>query len=320
MKKDRRILVVVYFMVPMFIMTMFLPILVNIQQMELANQNEKNVLLFQRVIQRKMGLMTPVSTSDAVHVDYDAVMEVLDDIPVAYLIKDTATGSAATISKLQSFLSGTDRAHIAAHGSWTSGYSVVDLYGTDLKYSVVHLWGNQGLRCKVLVLSACNSMGHDGTQSNTLAAEIIAKSGILQVIGYKDVVDAGGAAIYAGIFWQQHLWANGASGGVSSDDAYDAAKNSLLEVVENQAIEMLWVALLTGIIIGVIGTVLEGLGFPGLQVSIFLLVLTHLFISTSYTAYCNSINSAHDNVFKYGTCVAGLTYSGGGGGGGDEID
>lgn len=316
MKKDRKFLLVVYFMVPLFILTMFIPILVNMQEMDLVNQKREDVLLFQRVIQRKMGLMTPVSSGDSVRTDYDAVMEVLNEIPTAYISESTAVTSAATISKLKSFLSGTDRAHVAAHGDYSSG-PIVELYDADLTATGVSQWATQGQRCKLLILSACNSMGHDGTQNNNLASAITGKSGVQQVIGYKNTVDAGGAAAFAGFFWHEHLWANGANGGDTSDNAYETAKNSLLEMVENAAIQYMWGAGLSGFIIGVICTILEAIGFPSIFVAVAGLVLTHLFLELSYMNFCNSINSAHNNVVKYGSSVPGLTYSGGGGGGGD---
>jgi hypothetical protein len=312
-KSESKYLTVVYFMIPLFILSMFLPLLVNMQQMDMIAQNQKETLLYPRVIQRHMGLMTPCS--DAVYQDYASVQTVLDNIPNAYVADNTAVGSAATITKLKTFLSTTDRTHVAAHGNWDNTPVVV--LDSDLKQSVVSQWSNAGTTCKLLFLSACNSMGHSGVQSNSLATAIMGKSGVQQVIGYKDTVDAGGAATFAACFWTYHLWANQAGGGESSDSAFSDAKDDLYQIVADASLQALAAALIIGtiiaIVIGIITLLIPAIPWiasviAGVLAGIFGFVLFYLFL--------NSINSAYLNVVKYGTSVDGLTYSSGGGGGG----
>jgi len=314
-ENEKKFLTVVYFVVPLFVLTMFLPVLLN-EQRGLMMRNQTVVVLYPRVVQKTMGLMTPNPWPDAVATDYDAVQYTLNNIPDAYLKDDTAIGSTATISKLKSFLDGTDRMHIAAHGRW-DGTAIVVL-DSDLTQSVVNLWSQQGQRCKLTFLSSCNSMGHDGAQNNVLASAIMAKSGVSQVIGYKNYVDAGAAAAFAGCFWTHHLWANGENGGVSSDTAFYDTKDELHRITENAWLMAMIAAVLTGAVIAVIAGVISGL-WPEIPWAYWMLVaiLVSLYSFLIFGSFVGAIDSAYYNVAKYGADVPGLTYSSSGGGRGD---
>jgi hypothetical protein len=313
--ENKNLLIVVYFMIPLFLMISFLPLLTEMQWVEAMNQDDGGMLLYPRVIQRDMGLMTPVSDTDPIRQDYDAVMGVLNEIPSAYLDEHTATTSAATITKLKSFLSVTDRCHVAAHGEWDNG-PVVLLNG-DLDKGEVNRWTTQGHKCKLVFLSACNSMGHIGIQNNDLAYAIIQKSGVSQVIGYDDVVYTGGAATYAALFWAYHLWANGADGGVSSDTAFYEAKEDMHTIMTDALLQALLMSIITSAVISLI------LGYLAWRFESVLWVLpiigTIIWGLYSYMftyMYIASVNAAYYSVVKYGSSVPGLTYPDNGGGGG----
>lgn len=315
MNESKNSLVVVYFMIPLFLMISFLPLLTEMQWVEAMKHDDSGMLLYPRVIQRDMGLMTPVSTTDPIRVDYDAVMGVLNEIPSAYLDEHTATTSAATITKLKSFLSVTDRCHVAAHGEWDNG-PVVLLNG-DLDEEEVSWWSTQGSKCKLVFLSACNSMGHIGIQDNRLAEAITLKSGVSQVIGYDDVIHSGGAATYAAFFWAYHLWANGADGGVSSDTAFYEAKEDMHTIMTDALLQALLMSIITSVVISLI------LGYLAWRFESVLWVLpiigTILWGLYSYIfmyMYIASVNAAYYSVVKYGSSVPGLTYPDNGGGGG----
>ncbi len=315
MNENKNSLVVVYFMIPLFLMALFMPLLTEMQWVETMNQDGGGMLLYPRVIQRDMGLMTPVSTTDAIRQDYNAVMGVLDTIPGSYLDEHTATSSAATILKLKNYLYQTDRCHVAAHGEWDNT-PVVQLNG-DLDEGEVLSWPTQGSKCKLVFLSACNSMGHIGIQNNDLAYAIIQKSGVSQVIGYDDVIGAGGAATFVALFWAYHLWGNGADGGVSSDTAFYDAKDDMHTIMIDALLQALLWSIITSVIISVIIGILA-LKFESIPwiAPIIAGVIWGLFSFIFMYYYIASLNAAYQNVVKYGSSVSGLTYSGGGGGGG----
>lgn len=319
MKVSKKILVVVYFMLPLFVISAFLPLMMEMQAVETMNEYEQTRLLHPRVIQRKMGLMTPVSSSDAIWEDYSAVDSTCATIGTAYLGVTCKTGSSATISNFKSLLGQVDRMHVAAHGSMAQG-PTVELYGDSLYRSQVLTWTAQGDRCKLVFLSACNSLGDSGNLNSQLASAIISKSGVSQIVGYKDEVDAGGAAIFAGLFWSYHLWANGLSGGESSDDAISDAKDDIHALVSDAAIQALIGSLITSAVISIICGVIALLvpEFPWL-VGILLSILVSLFSVVQMILFMISLNSAYYNIAEYGSSVAGLTYSGGGGGGGGDL-
>jgi xanthosine utilization system XapX-like protein len=314
-KQNQKLLVIIYFMIPVFLITPYLLPLTEMQWFQFMDQNYNGIMLYPRVTQRDMGLMTPCSSSDAVYKDYAAVLGVLDEIPSAYIYENTATGSSATVSKLMIYLGDTDRAHVASHGYYSN--TPVIVLNTDLDKDDVDLWSNQGSRCKLLFLSACDSMGHNGIQDNDLADAIMGKSEVSEVIGYKGTVDAGGAASYVAIFWAYHLWANGASGGISSDDSFYNAKDDLHNIMIDGAIQAILYSLITGLIYGILLAYLP-IFFPGIPfvVPIILGFLLGLWGGLQVITWLNSLNSAYNNVVKHGTSVPGLTYSSGGGGGG----
>ncbi|NWF96089.1 MAG: CHAT domain-containing protein [Candidatus Thorarchaeota archaeon] len=321
MSKERHTLAVIYVVIPLILLTAFLPVMVYVQQHEMAMQMQQDVLLYPKAIQHSMGLMTPVSSSDAVHKDYEAVKAVLDQIPDACISDKLAEGAAATIAKFQSFLSSTVRLHVAAHGNWSAGESSVQLYDGQLKRSEVVKWSFQGFSCRLVVLSACNSMGHDGVQDNNLPTAIMSKSGVQQVIGYKDIVDAGGAALFASLFWMAHLWQNGEDGGIQSDEAYSLARDGIHQVICDQALAALWQSFVIGVIVGAISALLSVIFGPaGTYLGIILTAIVQLYTNVSWQTFVNAMNSAYYNVVRCGQSVDGLTYwsSGGGGGGGGE--
>lgn len=319
MRNDKKFLTVVYFVIPLFVLTMFLPVLLNAQQRSLMMRDQTVTMLYPRVVQKTMGLITPNPWPDAVATDYDAVQYTLNNIPDAYLRDDTAIGSTATISKLKSLLDGTDRTHVAAHGRWDG--SAVVVLDSDLTQSVVNLWSQQGQRSKLLFLSACNSMGHDGIQNSVLASAIMAKSGVSQVIGYKNSVDAGAAAAFAGCFWARHLWAIEENGGVSSDTAFYDAKDELHRVIEDAWLVAMWAAILTGAVICAIAGVISAL-WPEIPWAYVLIVtiLISLFSFLLFSSFVGAIDTAYYSVAKYGADVPGLTYTSSGGGGGGKGD
>jgi hypothetical protein len=305
---NRKWLIVVYFMIPILLFSSFLPLIFEVQWFESISANHDRIMLYPRVTQRNMGLMTPVSDFDEVYADYAAVLGVLAEIPSEYIYEDTATGLSATITKLKSYFSSTDRAHVAAHGYYSNTpVLVLDSY---LDKYVVNQWETQGTRCKLLFLSACNSMGHDGTQNNELAYAIQQKSGVIQLLGYKNTVDAGGAATFATIFWAYHLWANGASGGISSDDSFYDAKDDLHNIMTDSTIQFLIGSVITGTLLSLLGALLLLLApelIPWI-IPIFIVTIWSLFSSLLFIEYLNSLNSAYNNIVKYGSSVPGLTY------------
>lgn len=320
MNESKNLLVVAYFMIPLFLMASFLPLLTEMQWVEAMKHDDSGMLLYPRVIQRDMGLMTPVSDTDAIRADYDAVMGVLDEIPSSYLDEHTATTSAATITKLKSFLSVTDRCHVAAHGEWDN--TPVVLLDDDLDRDEVNTWSAQGSKCKLVFLSACNSMGHIGIQDNRLADAIILKSGVSQVIGYDDIVNAGGAATYAAFFWAYHLWANGADGGFSSDTAFYEAKEDMHTLMTDALLlALIWSVITSMIISLVLGALAWKFAIIPWILPIIAGVMWGLYSYIRMYMYIASVNSAYYSVVKYGSSVPGLTYpdNGGGGGGGCPI-
>ncbi len=318
MNSDRSFLVVIYVLIPLILITPFLPMLVNLHQRNIIAANQQDILLYPLVIQRTMGLMTPCEPSDRVYNDYEAVLKVLDEIPAACLQKLLAVNENATIVALKDLLSITDRLHVAAHGVWSSDKSIIYFNNQELTKNTINSWTFSGYRCKLILLSACNSMGHDGTKDNTLASRIMSKSGVQQVIGYKDVVDAGGAAIFASLFWTAHLWQNEDAGGTSSDDAYNKARDGIHQIICDESLRMMWNQFVVGVIVGAILTIVGILIPPAAVVlPIPIQYIVNLYITTPYEFFLASLNSAYYNVAKYGSDVSGLTYWGGGGGGGD---
>ena len=302
-------------MIPIFLITPYLLPLTEMQWFQFMNQNYNGIMLYPRVTQRDMGLMTPCSSSDPVYQDYAAVIDILNEIPSSYIDEHTATGSQATITMLQSFLGTTDRTHVACHGSYP-GTPTIQLNG-PLSRPIVNYWSAQGYKCKLLFLSACNSMGHDGIQDNALAEGIKLKSGVAQVIGYKDIVGAGGAATFAGFFWWHHLWENGVSGGISSDSSILSAKLNIQEIISDQTFDSLLWIILTDLLIAVLAGAIAVIfpEFPWVYL-LLLAILIDLYHLVNLITFKVALESVTNNVVEYGSSVPGLTYSSGGGGGG----
>jgi len=159
------------------------------------------------------------------------------DIPIT--IKK-AVGSSATLSRLKSYLSTTDRVHISSHGETTNAGPSIDMSGTDLDPSRVRLWSGINGECELVFISACNSLGPgNGIVDTRLAESIKDKTNVLMVIGYTGEVALDAAAFLAMNFWYEHTaglripYHDTPTGGYDGATAFSRARYLLEEYLED---------------------------------------------------------------------------------------
>ncbi|MHA1781073.1 MAG: hypothetical protein ACTSYL_09470 [Candidatus Thorarchaeota archaeon] len=181
-----------------------------------------------------IGIMTKYTT-EAIYYQANTVAKVFSDYNIAHpgsYVTYKAIGDQATTNKFKNYLYTTSRLHVAAHGSWTTNEkSQVDLYDDNIDATLLDQWTKIYGSCRLVFLSSCNSLGHNGLLDTTLAYKIQDISYVQAVIGYKDVANLVTASMLAEAFWTYH------ANGLASQDAFITARdqtNGQISQLENQ--------------------------------------------------------------------------------------
>jgi len=264
---------------------------------------------------RPVSLLTPYSSGD-IYDEMLSVKDVFDEYNEKYpnrLSVHVAKGSSATLSKMKNYISTTERMHLASHGSWSSSTGPkITMSGGYLTRNVVASWSLTGGQCRVIYLSACNSMGHNGILDTTLADRLIERTSAASVVGFKDVANIVGATLLSQCFWGYHV-ACYRTGGLSTWGSYAKAQDRMNEAISE-------VALLLSISVSVaIGALLlyagSGIGWVFLGA-----LLSGIISSQACEALLAEIQDTVNNWEIVGVSVPGLSWYSGGSGGTDPID
>ncbi len=144
---------------------------------------------------------------------------------------NTATGSSATLSRMQSYILTTERMHLTAHGSYGDEGPTLQLYGGYLTSKVVKDWSLESGLCKLVYLSACNGMGKNGMLNTDLAYNLRRRTSVETVLGFKDEISIVTATTISQSFWMFHVtysFAGGMSAGSSYLNTLDRINNKIL--------------------------------------------------------------------------------------------
>ena len=177
-----------------------------------------------------LGSMTP-DTNGVNKDEHDVVVDVwqqLNDNYGPHINVYTATGIYASIGKLKTYLSTTRMTHVSAHGKYSNsnGPQIILADGT-LNWKTIGKWHLYSPQCKLLVLSACNSGGHDNVADHSLAQMIAEKSKVDMVVDYRDVVDAYSVIYFVHKFWWFMVSSRQPYGGFDAATSFRLAKNAL---------------------------------------------------------------------------------------------
>ncbi|MBN2229831.1 MAG: CHAT domain-containing protein [Candidatus Thorarchaeota archaeon] len=224
---------------------------------------------------------------------------------------NVATGTAATLTRMKTYISTTERMHLSSHGTWNSEEgSKITMYGGYLTHQEVSSWSLTGGICKFIYLSACNSMGHNGILDTDLANELRLRTSIEAVIGFKDVANILGATLLSQSFWGFHV-AYEYIGGISTATSYTNTLDRIQFKIDlirlggsitiSVAIGYLVSLAMSGIGAGFISAVLSGI------ISLYLLGLL-----------LDEVQATLNSCELVGTNVPGLYWPSGGGGGGGK--
>jgi hypothetical protein len=221
---------------------------------------------------------------------------------------DVATGSAATLSRMQTYISTTERMHLSSHGTWDSTEGPkITMHDGYLTAGEVESWSITGGLCKFIYLSACNSMGHDGILDTDLAIELRTRTSIEAVIGFKDVANIFTATLLSQSFWGFHV-AYEYIGGISTDTSYT---NTVQRIQVRFTIINLTTSITLGMAIGLL-VALTGSGAGYTFVSALLSTITSM---TALYALLDEGEDTLNNWELIGSNVPGLYWPSGGAGG-----
>lgn len=324
-RKTKIQVIALYTLVPLLVATVLLPCVFSVVPSRQPTRTSEPLVILnpKSVVQRDFGYIVWDFPDTVSHEGWNPfwpelwiLQDIADEIPDQYL--STHETRDYTSITLKNFLDTCDRTHISGHGHYDSNKGpVLDLQDGDLYDTIVNSWTNVGLKSKVLVLSACNSIGHriygNPELDSTLASAIMQKSGVNQVIGYKGEVDAYGAAVFATSFWLNHLWANEQMGGRDSTTSFQIARthiNEIREEMERQGLLIeIGVAITTALVFGLIAGLTSGIG--GTVASIFELavgIITEIVLFTIFGEVDDALASAYQTVGRFGDSIPGLTY------------
>jgi len=269
---------------------------------------------FSMLAARPVSLLTPYSSGD-IYGEMLSVKDVFDEYNEKYpnrLTVSVAKGSSATLSKMKYYISTTERMHLASHGTWSSSEGPkITMYGSDLTKYTVASWSLTGGQCRVIYLSACNSMGHNGILDTTLADRLIERTSADSVVGFKGVANIVGATLLGQCFWFYHV-ACYSTGGLSTWGSYTEARDSVNEAISEAALLLsISVSVAIGALLLCAGS---GIGW------VFLGALLSGFTSSlACEALLAEIQNTVNNWEIVGVSVLGLSWYAGGGSS-DPID
>ncbi len=239
-KQSKMKILVLYIVLPLILFTIAQP------AMALMQNNNDEIEHANIMTLAKVGLMSRSSSADYYDVylgakdAFDTYNDFYGDhsssLNMPIEIK-SAVGSLATISKLKSYLSTTDRVHISSHGEWSSYGPIIDMYGNELTVTNVNYWTAINSNCYVVFLSTCYSLGRgDGDVSTVLANAIKQKTSVRLVLGYSGEVELSAAVFLAMNFWWEHiagLRVTGSYGGRSGESSFSRARYLLTKAIDD---------------------------------------------------------------------------------------
>ncbi len=224
MNNTERKLLVSYIILPLVILSFSLGALMLFTESG-NNDMHSNLKLsraFSTLEAKPVSLMSRETSGDLYN-EMNSVRDIFTEFNEDYgdrLSINVATGASATLPRMRSYISTTERMHLAGHGTWNSAEGPkITMYGGYLTRDVVVSWSITGGMCKVIYLSTCNSMGHDGILDTDLATELRTRTSIEAVVGFKDAANILGATLLSQSFWGFHV-AYEYIGGISTDTSY----------------------------------------------------------------------------------------------------
>jgi len=222
MKNTERKLVVVYVILPLVILSFSLGALMLFSDSSSNDLDLKLSRAFSTLDAKPVSLMSRYTSGD-LYDEMNSVRDVFTEFNEDYgdrLSINVATGTSATLPRMRSYISTTERMHLSSHGIWESTVGPkITMYGGYLTAGEVESWSITGGLCKFIYLSACNGMGHNGILDIDLATELRTRTSIEAVIGFKDVANILGATVLSQSFWEFHV-AYEYIGGISTDTSY----------------------------------------------------------------------------------------------------
>jgi hypothetical protein len=317
MQRGKTKIITVYVLLPLLILAFSLGALEL-----LVSANSENTpadymsgRAFSTLATRPVSLLTPYSSGD-IYNEMLSVKDVFDEYNERYpnrLSVSVAKGSRATLSKMKYYISTTERMHLASHGTWSSSEGPkITMYGIDLTKYRVASWSLTGGQCKVIYLSACNSMGHNGILDTSLADRLKERTSANSVVGFKDVANIVGATLLSQSFWMFHV-AYHSTGGFSTWGSYTSTRDRINRRV-------VYLAAITGISLSAAVSLLIGEAASGVGWAFIAATVAYITSWVVYYLLLAEIRDAVNNWEIVGDSVSGLRWTSGGGGGMDPKD
>jgi len=304
-------LIVIYILIPLLILSFFIGSLVLLVNPTSKSQNSdfSGIAAFETLDARPVSLMCKY-TSGNWYQEMQSVKADFDDYNDLYgnrLSIHVATGSTATLNQMKSLISTTERMHLASHGTYEDNDPKIAMYGGYLTPNVILHWSLTDGLCKVIYLSACNGMGHNGQLDTDLADMLRARTSIEAVIGFKDVANILGATLLSQSFWGYHVTLT-STGGYSTASSFSSTYNRIVTKLELiKSIISLEIDLIVALILELCGTVVGAIFVGVLLAEITTVQLLDALLG-------DAIDTVHSWEIV-GDSVPGLSWSTGGGGG-----
>ena len=311
MRNSKGQLIVVYILMPLLILSFFMSSLVFFVNQPARNQDSdfSGLRAFETLDARPVSLMCKY-TSGNWYQEMQSVKADFDDYNSLYgnrLSIHVATGNAATLNQMKSYISTTERMHLASHGTYVDNDPKITMYGGYLTPNIVGEWSLTNGLCKVIYLSACNGMGHNGQLDTDLADMLRTHTSVNAVIGFKDVANILGATLLSQSFWGYHVTLT-STGGYSTASSFSSTYNRIVTKLELiKSIISLEIDLIVALILELCGTVVGAI-----FVGVLLAEITTVQVLDAL------LGDAIDTVHSWeivGDSVPGLSWSTGGGGG-----
>jgi len=313
MKNTERKLLVVYVILPLVILSFSLGALMLFSD---SNSNSLDLKLsraFSTLTAKPVSLMSPDTSGDLFN-EMNSVRDIFTEFNEDYgsrLSINVATGSSATLTRMQTYISTTERMHLAAHGTWNSAEGPkIAMYGGYLTTQAVVPWSLTNGMCKFIYLSACNAMGHDGILDTRLVDRLLIKTSAQAVIGFKDAVNIVAATLLSQSFWGFHV-AYTYIGGISSDTSFTNSINRIQNKIN-----------LINSIAGIAAAVAVGwlveLASSGIGSAFLAALLAEIISGPMLALLMGQVQDTLNSWELIGTNVPGLYWPSGGGGGGGK--
>lgn len=313
MKNTERKLLVVYVVLPLVILSFSLGALMIFSDSNSNGLDLKLSRAFSTLTAKPISLMSPDTSGDLFN-EMNSVRDIFTEFNEDYgsrLSINVATGASATLPLMRSYISTTERMHLAAHGTWNSVEGPkITMYGGYLTHSEVSSWSLTGGNCKVIYLSACNGMGHDGILNTDLATELRIRTSVEAVVGFKDEVNIVAATLLSQSFWGFHV-AYTYIGGISSDTSFT---NSISRI--QMKIDL--INSISGIAAAVAVGWLVGLASSGIGSAFLAALLAEIISGPMLALLMGQVQDTLNSWELIGTNVPGLYWPSGGGGGGGK--